>query len=140
LLEIAVVLAMIGTLASIAIPAFTKYIRKARTSEARTNLETIRALARSYYLDHRRYPVCAPSPPAVPGRTPGRFVTSPCWTALGFRPDTHVYYQYETSMDGDIFVAKARGDLDDNGKLSLFQIRLDGTTGDGEIRREDELE
>jgi type II secretory pathway pseudopilin PulG len=51
-----VAVAVIGVLAAAAIPAFLKYTRKARTSEARTFIRKIYDGARSYYLDSSSMP------------------------------------------------------------------------------------
>ena len=46
-----IVVAIIGVLASVAIPTFSKYIRKAKTSEAKTFVKRIYDGARAYYLE-----------------------------------------------------------------------------------------
>src|SRR3954470_1555376 len=49
LIELMVVVAIIGILAAVAIPAFMKNSRKAKTTEAVTNVKKIYDGARSYY-------------------------------------------------------------------------------------------
>jgi type IV pilus assembly protein PilA len=46
-----VTVAILGVLAAVAIPAFVKYTRKAKTSEARQNIRRMYDGARSYYYD-----------------------------------------------------------------------------------------
>ena len=46
-----IVVAIIGILAAVAIPAFMKYIRKSKTTEARQFVKKIYDGARAYYLD-----------------------------------------------------------------------------------------
>ena len=46
-----IVVAIIGVLASVAIPAFDKYIRKSKTSEAKTFVKKIYDGARAYYME-----------------------------------------------------------------------------------------
>ena len=43
--------AIIGVLAAVAIPAFTKYIAKSKTSEAKTFIKRIYDGARAYYME-----------------------------------------------------------------------------------------
>ena len=51
LIELMIVVAIIGVLAAVAIPAFTKYIAKAKTSEAKTFVKKIYDGARAYYQE-----------------------------------------------------------------------------------------
>jgi len=56
LIELMIVVAIIGILAAVAIPAFMKYIKKAKTSEARTQVQKIYAGARVYWMDRNTRP------------------------------------------------------------------------------------
>ena len=70
LIELMIVVAIIGVLASVAIPALDKYIRKAKTSEAKTFVKKIYDGARAYYLEpHYRTKSVAPVAPQFPGNT-----------------------------------------------------------------------
>jgi prepilin-type N-terminal cleavage/methylation domain-containing protein len=135
LLELTVTITIMGMLAAVAIPAFTKYIRKAETSEVRVNLGTIAALERAWEVDHRSYLAC----PAVPAEVPKKktkWKGSMEWTQLGFHPDGAVQYQYEVELTDKGFIARARGDLDGDDNVSLFEIRSEHLGLD----RRDELE
>jgi Tfp pilus assembly protein PilE len=46
-----IVVAIIGILAAVAIPAFMKYIKKSKTTEATTHVQKIYLGARSYWMD-----------------------------------------------------------------------------------------
>ena len=54
LIELMVVVAIIGILAAVAIPAFMKNARKAKTAEATTNVKKIYDGARAAYLEESR--------------------------------------------------------------------------------------
>ena len=56
LLELIIVVAMIGILASIAVPALMQMPRRAKESVLKTNLRTIREALEQHYADRARYP------------------------------------------------------------------------------------
>lgn len=51
LIELMIVVAIIGILAAVAIPAFLRFVRKSRTSEAPTNIKAIADGATAWYND-----------------------------------------------------------------------------------------
>ena len=55
-MELLVVLAIIGILAAIAIPAYHKYINAAHITTATATLNEIRKTLESYYIDYQDYP------------------------------------------------------------------------------------
>ena len=55
LIELMIVVAIIGILAAIAIPNFLKYQCKARQSEAKTNLGSMRVSEEAYYAEYDTY-------------------------------------------------------------------------------------
>ena len=56
LLEIIVVLIILGIIATLGFLQYTRVIEKGRTSEAKTNLGTIRTMAMAYYEENGSYP------------------------------------------------------------------------------------
>ncbi len=137
LLEIAVVLIAIGTLAALAAPGFVGFLHRTRAAEAREVLEAIAHAQLSHFRDHGTYVACAPSAPAVPAGHQAAFDDRAAgWSQLGFRIDGPVWYRYEVQLRDDSFVAIAAGDLDGDGQPSRFE--LDGATLT--YRIQDELE
>jgi prepilin-type N-terminal cleavage/methylation domain-containing protein len=144
LVEVMIVVAIIGILAAVAVPAFTKYIRKSRTAEAVSHLSKEWAGSLTYYeADHmigggtvltKEFP--GPSATwesteecgclqggACPGGSP-IWNTDPVWLALAFSfPDPHHYMPgYSASGLGASakFTAYSKGDLNCNGRLAEF--------------------
>ena len=55
LIEVMIVVAILGFLAAIALPAYTDYILRSKISEAIANLSDLRAKMEQYFLDNRTY-------------------------------------------------------------------------------------
>ena len=56
LIELMIVVAIIGILSAIAIPAYTDYVTRAKIPEATSTLADLRVKMEQYYLDNRTYP------------------------------------------------------------------------------------
>ena len=147
LIELMIVVAIIGILAAVAIPAFMKYIRRSKTAEATMNLRKIFDSSVSYYNEEhalrageivaRQFPedqVITPATTAcVDGasqKTPpdGIMFASATWQALNFSVDDPFYFQYKYESTGStdpgvgsVFTAQAYGDLDCDAVLSTFE-------------------
>jgi len=73
LIELMIVVAIVGILAGIAIPAYTDYLKRGKVQEATANLSDMRVKLEQFYQDNRTYVgACAansasavPIPPAV---------------------------------------------------------------------------
>lgn len=55
LIEVMIVVAVIGILAAIAVPAYNDYVRRGQLPEAFNELSSYRAKMEQYYLDNRNY-------------------------------------------------------------------------------------
>mgnify|MGYP002619760452 CR=1 FL=1 len=105
LVELMIVVAIIGILAAVAIPAFLNYIKRSKTTEAKLNVKSIYDAGMGYYnriftnedseiISSRLPGDIAATPDATPGRTPRTgtgdddgFTCPPGTTDTG-RPDT----------------------------------------------------
>lgn len=55
LVELMVVVAIIGLLAGIALPAYNKYVQRSKIAEAASNLSAARVIMEQWYQDNRTY-------------------------------------------------------------------------------------
>jgi type IV pilus assembly protein PilA len=166
LIELMIVVAIIGILAAVAIPAFMNYMKRAKTSEARTNVEKIYNGARVYFNDTPQpgmtpvvdqYPTgdttLTPGTPACVGsRSVKREInaadrllwSTPLWNDVSFSMTDPYLFQYQYVGVADAFTARAQGDLDCDGVFSTFEMFGDVVggqpRGSGQIRRVRQLE
>jgi type IV pilus assembly protein PilA len=149
LIELMIVVAIIGILAAVAIPAFQRYIRRSKTSEARLNVRKIYDGEIAYFhIDHidsagnrasSQFVSAGPEPATVPlgTSTMGNW-DSVAWTDLHFSMDAPGRYSYSAVAAGEgttaSFTARARGDLDGDGITALFErlAIIDPSTGEFE--------
>jgi type IV pilus assembly protein PilA len=144
LIELMIVVAIIGILAAVAIPAFMKYIRRSKTVEATMNVRKLFDSSVSYFEgEHadsggnilaKTFPTSigpAPAANSCCGQTGDKCkpnVTNfdqPSWAALNFSVDDPFYYWYQYvaggSETGANFQAYAYGNLDCDATFSTFQ-------------------
>lgn len=144
---------MMGAMAAVAIPAFVKYINRAKTAEVRQNLRRMTDGAVAFYereqlgdtgeLLPKRFPASASLTPADPCRKsrkpepiPAEAWTAKGWQELRFQVEDPSYFSYEFVSSGEgsgaIFTARAHGDLDCDGTRSTFE-RVGRVGPDGSV-------
>ena len=130
LIELMIVVAIIGILASIAIPQFQNYQWKSRRSEGYSNLAAIGRLQAAYFSEFNAYVDTggAPHPAAgVPGsqKRPWTAAADAAFAPLGWQPTGDVYYDYDSSTDcgcPDCFTATAYGDADGDMMIAVIMF------------------
>jgi prepilin-type N-terminal cleavage/methylation domain-containing protein len=134
LIELMIVVAILGILASTAIPSFILYQQRSKRSEAYANLESIRKVQIAYRTEFGAYITASPSPGLSLGADKqnwqstgdNRFSDDPSgqgFELLGWTPDGPTYFDYATragSGSGPRFTAGAYGDVDGDGLVSVF--------------------
>ncbi|MFO7177270.1 MAG: type II secretion system protein [Pseudomonadota bacterium] len=161
LVELMIVVAIVGILAALAVYGVSKYVKNAKTAEARDALgrmakdavaafqkeamssTAVLTLGETASILHR---LC-PSADAVPTEVPkaAKVQTSPSdwgggWSCLKFSMNEPQYFQYQYTSDaaadgttqGTTFSCIARGDLDGDGTQSTFTILGAVRTENGE--------
>lgn len=148
LIELMIVVAIIGILAAVAIPAFIKYIRKSKTVEAVGGLDKLKVGAKSYFQsDHydtsgnlirKQFPAgaatfmpaatcCASSSAPKCSPLASQWIGGTSWHALKFQLTENHYYRYSFHGGGATvplaaFTAVATGDLDCDGTNATFTL------------------
>lgn len=141
---------VVGTLAGESVEAYSDYMQKSKTAEARLFLRQIAGGASDAMTEERAGPdgqFMPPGPPVAAPVTPaagscckqpkGKCVPTPAdwqhpsWQAVRFEIADPHYFSYELEPTADGFIARATGDLDCDGTFSTYEQR--GTLKNGEV-------
>jgi prepilin-type N-terminal cleavage/methylation domain-containing protein len=145
LIELVIVVAAIGILASVAIPTFETYMLRSKTSEAHLALSKIVTGETAYFHSNDVFISGGPSNiPPSPNPVSVDFNADAGWRAIGFGMGASVYFGYQaTVVSASQVDCEALGDLNGNGVTSLFRRSLHITGSDvaaGDTYIFDELE
>ncbi len=118
LIEVMVVVAIIGILAAIALPAYSDYVRRSELPEAFSYLARYRVALEQYYQDNRTYGT---------GGTCGAGLVQPSAAELR---ELRFTYTCELGADGQSYVLKATGSRSHAAghEYTLNQANEKGTT------------
>ncbi len=125
LIELIIVVAIFGILATVAVPNFIRLQLRSRVGEAQTNLAGMRSAELARYAESGRYVRAGSAPAGAPGpqRRP--------WSGgnvlefrelLGWIPEGEVYFQYGANAEPEAFTLTAVSDLDGDGLLGQFGV------------------
>ena len=153
LVELMIVVVILGILAAVAIPAFTRYVKRSKTSEASGNIAKIYQGEVAYFQQSSENSVASfvtasGTPSGTPSASkfaavPLSFTSDANWAAIGFSLDGPCYYQYSTAANASAFTASAVGNLDGDGTNSTFARAAALNAGEiqgGQIAITEELE
>jgi type II secretion system protein G len=140
LIELMVVVAIVGVLASLAIPKFLEYMKKAKRTEAEVHLVAISKAADSSFIENAFYPqgIQASSPAVACCQQANKMCAVdandwngvPMWDELGFEMTQPFRFQYDySSAAPNAYEAHAIGDLDCDGIAVAFTMSGDASTG-----------
>jgi type IV pilus assembly protein PilA len=154
LIELMIVVAILGILAALAIPAFIGYVRRSKTSEATGNLNSMFKSAAAYMSQERTgqsitgttSTYCSVGSDALtptPSANKQKFSAGTNAQALGFSIADYVYFGYGISSPSgsscgwsannpSVYTFFANGDLDGDSTDSTFELAA-GTDGDNSL-------
>jgi len=136
LIELMIVVAIIGILAAVAIPAFMDYMKKGKQTEAQLQLNKILKNSKTAYNTDSSYSTqVMAATPAVSCCTQNFQTKKKCqpiaadwqtpgWQSLDFQIDDPFYFQYSYTgvAAGDAYTANATGDLDCDGTPITYTL------------------
>src|SRR5262245_1602734 len=147
LIELMIVVAIIGILAAVAIPAFMDYMKRSKKTEAALQLNKIGKNAKRAYSESSSYVVgIALQRPAKPGgggccggpnnhcaADVAGFTADLTWKALDFQIDEDSLFYYDYSGTATAFTAKATGDLDCDNTEIVYTLTGAATNGNPSV-------
>ncbi|MEO7734603.1 MAG: prepilin-type N-terminal cleavage/methylation domain-containing protein [Kofleriaceae bacterium] len=151
LIELMIVVAIIGILAAVAIPAFMDYMKRSKKTEASLQLNKIGKNAKRVFSELSAYPVGPalqlPAKAGIGGccggggtdpnhckAVPASFAADPLWKQLDFQIDEDSLFYYDYLGTASTFVAKATGDLDCDGTEIIYTLNGTAVAGNPAVQ------
>ena len=138
LIELMIVVAIIGILAAVAIPAFMDYMKKSKKTEASLQLNKIAKNSKVLYNTNSQFAqvTVVPKPTTFQAGTTCKmtkesdWAADTGWAALDFQIDEDNLFQYDYAASGLIdATATATGDLDCDSTTITYTLTLNATGG-----------
>ncbi|MDB4931074.1 MAG: Type pilus biosis protein PilE [Myxococcaceae bacterium] len=132
LVELMIVVVILGILAAVAIPAFSRYVKRSKTTEASSGIASMYRLQLAYYentqerTSNTSFATCTSLPSTAPGSSKypanvALWMNASDWNSLGFVMDRPHYYQYSTEGSNTAATVRAVGDIDGDTSQSTFE-------------------
>ncbi|HEY4177020.1 MAG TPA: prepilin-type N-terminal cleavage/methylation domain-containing protein [Kofleriaceae bacterium] len=144
LIELMIVVAIIGILAAVAIPAFMDYMKKSKKTEAALQLNKIGKNNKVYYITNASYVTADGA--TLPGVNGGacavagkKFVPVTTWAAdagwkeLDFQVDEPNLFSYTYTGNASTPTAVAVGDLDCDATLITYTLYMTSSSGNAAV-------
>ena len=161
MIELMIVVAIIGILAAVAIPAFLEYMKRGRTTEASLQLNKVAKADKRYFDEIGTYAatagallpapgsnpppgkICcggtgATNPPTINNKCtaqPASFQSDAGWALLEFSVDEASNYQYSYAGSTTAPIGYALGDVDCDGNIATYTMLMT-LTGAGNPKSE----
>lgn len=138
LIELMIVVAIIGILAAVAIPAFMDYMKKSKKTEASLQLNKIAKNSKVAYNTYASFVQgTATTLPATMTACKGTVTTAwaadTVWAALDFQIDENNLFQYDyASTSTTAAAAHAVGDLDCDTTMITYSLNLTAPSGNAQ--------
>ncbi len=141
LIELMIVVAIIGILAAVAIPAFLDYMKKGKRSEAELNLNAIGKSAKAHFVENSSFPpndavltpaaqCCGVNAQNKCAANDALWASDQGWIDLAFSVSEPHYFQYQyDNISADVAAATAVGDLDCDTTSITYTLNLTATAG-----------
>jgi len=124
-----ITIAIIGILASIAIPAFQNYQHRSKRSEAMANVVAIARMQQGHFAEFNSYigvPLSQPGGGLGPSQRAWTPAADAAFQSVGWRPEGNVYFDYDVNVDDaacpGCFTVTAYGNVDGDIDLALVQF------------------
>ena len=139
MIELMIVVAIIGILAAVAIPAFMDYMKKSKKTEASLQLNKIGKNNKVYFVTNSTFVATdgatlpASMSTACKGSVTTAWAADSGWAALDFQIDEPNLFQYTyTANSGTNPVAIAVGDLDCDGTKITYTLNMTAPAGNAQ--------
>jgi prepilin-type N-terminal cleavage/methylation domain-containing protein len=135
LIELMIVVAIIGILAAVAIPAFMDYMKKSKKTEASLQLNKIMKNDKTFFVTNARYVTDpgAKKPAGIP--CPNKLSVDSTWPSdtgwaqLDFQIDEPNLFNYTYTGGSTAATAIAQGDLDCDGTSITYTLNMTSPQG-----------